>query len=64
MKNVKILEIDNNNDSNVFHNSEVVDSTSVKVEGAEEAFSDMMFELMADEIKLCCDLGGGDDSKA
>ncbi|MDD2448445.1 MAG: hypothetical protein PHS42_03655 [Sulfurimonas sp.] len=64
MKKVRILEIDNNNNSNVFYNSQVVDSVSVKVEGAEEAFSDMMFEMMADDIRLVCDLGGGDDSKA
>lgn len=64
MKNVKILEIDNNNSSNVFHNSTMIDSVSVKVDGAEEAFSDLLFEQMANGAKIVVDLGGGDDSRA
>lgn len=61
---VKILEIDDNNNSNIFANSDVVNGLSVKVDGSEDAFTDMLFEQMANDIKLVLDLGGGNDSKA
>lgn len=61
---VKILEIDDNNNSNVFGNSEVIDCMSVKVDGSEDAFTDVLFEQMANGVKLVLDLGGGNDSRA
>lgn len=61
---VKILEIDDNNSSNVFTNSSSVDSMSVTVRDGEKAFTEMLFEQMANGTKLLLDLGGGNDSKA
>ncbi|ABB44902.1 hypothetical protein Suden_1625 [Sulfurimonas denitrificans DSM 1251] len=58
-----ILEIDDNNNSNVFHKSQVIESKSVVISDGEEAFGEMLFEQMSTGSNLIVDLGGGNDSK-
>jgi len=63
MATVKILEIDDNNNSNVFHKSQAIEAVSVDTKNGEEAFGEMLFEQMATGANLIVDLGGGNDSK-
>lgn len=58
-----ILEIDDNNNSNVFHKSQAIEAVSVDISNGEETFGEMLFEQMATGSNLIVDLGGGNDSK-
>ncbi len=60
----KIIEIDDNNNSNVFHNSKLVNNAvSVNLRKGEEAFTDAIFEQMDSGAKIILDFGGGNDGK-
>ncbi len=59
----KIIEIDDNNNSNVFKNSNLINAVSVSLKEGEEAFADAVFEQMENNTKIILDFGGGNDSK-
>jgi len=65
-KKFKIVEIDNNNQSLQFSNSEFLNSEitqSVKTEKKIETMASIMFDSMSDEtLDYIVDLGGGDDT--
>jgi len=66
-KNFKIVEIDNNNQSLLFKNSEFLNEEimiSVKLDKKTEVLADVMFNTMNDpSLDYIIDLGGGDDTK-
>ncbi len=61
---IKILEIDDNNNSNVFQHSEEVDGESVKVKNGDNALTDLIFDYFENQIQMVVDAGGGNDSIA
>jgi len=65
-KNFKIVELDDNNDSLVFENSEIFTQDnikSLKLKDKEQALSDMLFDLMSDDsMDYIVDIGGGNDT--
>jgi len=65
-KNFKIVEIDNNNQSLLFANSDFLNeknSLSVRLDKRQEIASDILFNLMSDdELDYVIDAGGGDDT--
>jgi hypothetical protein len=60
---VKIIEIDGNNNSNVFKNSTTINAVSVTLKNGEEAFADAIYDQMQNNTKIIIDFGGGDDSR-
>jgi len=65
-KAFKIIELDDNNNSLKYSNSNILNgenSKSLKLKNKGEAISDMLFDLMRDEnIEYIIDIGGGNDT--
>lgn len=62
MKNVKIIEIDDNNNSNIFENVGF-EAVSVTTKQGDEALQDALFEQMTDDTSIILDSGGGNDAR-
>lgn len=62
MKKVRIIEIDDNNNSNVFKNVDF-EAVSVTTQKGDEALQDALFEQIANDYSIVLDSGGGNDSK-
>lgn len=61
---IKILEIDDNNNSNIFKNSEEVDGQSVKVKNGDSILTDLIYDYFDKKDQIVVDAGGGNDSTA
>uniref|UniRef100_UPI0040474472 hypothetical protein n=1 Tax=Aliarcobacter sp. TaxID=2321116 RepID=UPI0040474472 len=63
MKNVRLIEIDDNNNSNIFDdvNFEMV---SVTTKEGDTVFEDALFAQMAEGVHIVLDAGGGNDAKS
>lgn len=63
---VKLIELDNNNESLLFKNSKVLSQDlikSLKIDRKDEAVADMLFDLMGEpDMNYIVDIGGGDDT--
>lgn len=62
MKNVKIIEIDDNNNSNIFENV-CFEAVSVTTKQGDEALQDALFAQMTDDTSIILDSGGGNDAR-
>ncbi|MDO8454955.1 MAG: AAA family ATPase [Sulfurimonas sp.] len=66
-RNFKIIELDNNNDSLIFKNSDFLTTDraiSFKLDKKDSAVSDMLFDVMSDDtLDYIVDIGGGDDEQ-
>lgn len=62
MKKVRIIEIDDNNNSNIFEDVEF-EAVSVTTQDSDEAFQDALFDQIADDYNIVLDAGGGNDAK-
>jgi hypothetical protein len=62
MKKVRIIEIDDNNNSNIFKNVNF-EAVSVTTSKGDEALQDALFEQIASDCSLVLDSGGGNDSR-
>jgi hypothetical protein len=65
-RNFKVVELDNNNTSIVFNNSDFLTedrAISLKLDKKDRAVSDMLFDVMSDpSLDYIVDVGGGDDT--
>lgn len=65
-RNFKVVELDNNNNSIVFNNSDFLTqdrAVSLKLDKKDRAISDMLFDVMSDgSLDYIVDVGGGDDT--
>ncbi len=65
-RNFKVVELDNNNNSIVFNNSDFLSeerAISLKLDKKDRALSDMLFDVMSDSsLDYIVDVGGGDDT--
>lgn len=65
-RNFKVVELDNNNNSIVFNNSDFLTqdrAISLKLDKKDRAISDMLFDVMSDgSLDYIVDVGGGDDT--
>lgn len=62
MKEVRIIEIDDNNNSNIFKDVDF-EAVSVTTKEGDEALQDALFEQMAADCSICLDSGGGNDAR-
>ncbi len=62
MKNVKIIEIDDNNNSNCFKDVNFK-AVSVSTNEGDEALQDALFEQMSSDCSIVLDSGGGNDAR-
>lgn len=62
MNKVKLIEIDDNNNSNIFEDVSF-EMVSVTTREGDEVLEDALFEQMADDVKICLDAGGGNDCR-
>ncbi len=66
-RNFKVIELDNSNQSFIFNNSDFLTrdrAVSFKLDQKDQAVSDMLFDLMADDsLDIIVDVGGGDDTR-
>lgn len=62
MKKVRIIEIDDNNNSNIFKNANF-EAVSVTTSKGDEVLQDALFEQIASDCSIILDSGGGNDSR-
>jgi hypothetical protein len=64
-KKFKIIELDSSNRSFDYKNSEILNSENTKsftIDEKEDAISDMLFDIMNEDIEYIIDIGGGLDT--
>jgi len=62
-KKVEIIELDNNNKSNVLNDSEVLEVKPVELHKKDEVLLNKFMEVVAEDKDVIVDVGGGDDTK-
>ena len=62
-KKVEIIELDNNNKSNVLNDSEVLEVKPVELHKKDEVLLNKFMEVVAEDKDIIVDVGGGDDTK-
>ena len=62
-KKVEIIELDNNNKSNVLNDSEVLEVKPVELHKKDEVLLNKFMEVVAEDKDVVVDVGGGDDTK-
>jgi MinD-like ATPase involved in chromosome partitioning or flagellar assembly len=60
----EIIELDNNNKSNVLSEAETQEIKSLRLHETENILLEKFMEVIAENKDVCIDVGGGDDTKA
>ena len=59
----EIIELDNNNNSNVLNEAQTQETKSLKLCKTENILLEKFMEVIAENKDVCIDVGGGDDTK-